>query len=130
MNADHQPTASSSSLESRIDTLERQMQTERRRYRDIYESESAERRQQFAMVLTELCKAVEKMERNDIEIETSLRSELTRQNRFIYEEFRDSVSNLDSSLRSESARLEKCMNDRPELAQTIRQLLADDQLRF
>lgn len=118
--------AMETSLECRIDSLEREFQMERSRFRQIFEREAAERRQQFAMLLNELCNAVEKMERSDMELENSLRTELTRQNRFIYEEFRESVQNLDCSLRSESALLRESMIDRKELVATVRKLMEEN----
>jgi hypothetical protein len=117
-----------SALESRLDQLERSFNEERQHMHKLYEAESKERRKQFGLVLNELCQAVEKMERRDIEIETALRTELTKQNRFIYEEFQESVENLNNCMRSEARRLQDSIIDRQELAQTVRALMEESEL--
>ncbi len=119
-----------SSTADRLEALERALHDEKRRYRELYEREVAERRHQFSRLLAEMSKAIEKMERADLRLEKDLRSELTRQNRFIYDEFQEGIRQLHASIERESGDLREAKVDRSELQAMVRSLSSVPSNRF
>ena len=110
-------------LADRLHALETQFAEERRRFRQLYEIEASQRREQFALLLDELSKAVAKLERNDLRLEKDLRREVTRQNRFIYEEFQQSVRRLNDFMESESISLRELNIERSDVESIVRSMI-------
>lgn len=113
------------SLSARVAALEHALAAEKARRQIDSERETRERQRQFSLLLEEMSKAVEKMERRDIELERGLRAELTRQNRFIYEEFQARVGRLTTSLEEESTAIRGDKMDRAEARSLVLSLLGE-----
>lgn len=116
-------------LAARVTALEKALAEENARHREEVEREARERHRQFSLLLEELSKAIEKMERRDLEMEKGLRAELTRQNRFIYEEFQTRVARLNAALEEESVDIRGTKADRTEIRGLVLTLLGESTRR-
>ncbi len=113
------------SLAARITALEHALAAEKARRHVDLERENHERQRQFSLLLEEMTKAIAKMERRDLELEKGLRAELTRQNRFIYEEFQTRVARLNSSIEAESLSIRGQTVDRDDVRNLVMSLLRE-----
>jgi hypothetical protein len=123
------PSAETPSLATRITALEHALAAEKARRHVDLERETRERHRQFSLLLEEMSKAIEKMERRDLELEKGLRAELTRQNRFIYEEFQSRVARLNISLEAESQSIRGQTVDRADVRNLVISLLQESSRR-
>lgn len=112
-------------LADRVRALEHALAAEKARRHVDLERETRERHRQFSLLLEEMSKVLEKMERRDLELEKRLRAELTRQNRFIYEEFQSRVSRLGASIEAESLAIRGMKADRGEVRDLVLTLLEE-----
>jgi len=123
------PVSGKESLEARVRALEEGLTAEKARHQGDLERETRERHRQFSLLLEEMSKLLEKMERRDLELEKGLRAELTRQNRFIYEEFQSRVSRLNALIEAESVAIRGVKVDRAEVRDLVQALLGESARR-
>ena len=119
------PPESEEPLAARVRALEQALAAEKARRCGDLERETRERHRQFSLLLEEMSKVLEKMERRDLELEKGLRAELTRQNRFIYEEFQSRVTRLNASIEAESQAIRGIKVDRGEVRDLILSFLGE-----